>query len=157
MENKKFVEREWNESIKGELDEEGFFYTPNGSFWDPDYVYFNGDGFDKHGGYYDEQMEYIPGEGWDEINMCYFDDEDDDNDDDERYNKHSIDFDGDFDYEGDDDVLEGETGEYVNEPDIETIQIPAKNSNKNNKRNGMNNNNNNGYNKKDNKRNIKFK
>ena len=35
---KKFIEREWNENIEGELDEEGFFITPNGSFWDPDYV-----------------------------------------------------------------------------------------------------------------------
>ena len=72
---KKFIEREWNEEIKGEFDEEGFFTTPNGSFWDPDYVYFNREGYDKHGGYYDEELNYIPGEGWDEINKCYFDDD----------------------------------------------------------------------------------
>ena len=65
---KKFIEREWNEDIDGELDEEGFFVAPNGSFWDPDYVYFNREGYDKHGGYYDENSNYIPGEGWDEIN-----------------------------------------------------------------------------------------
>ena len=78
MEPNKFVEREWNEGIEGKLDEYGFFYTPDGSFWDPDYVYFNKEGFDKHGGYYDKDREYIPGKGWDEINMCYYDDDDED-------------------------------------------------------------------------------
>ena len=68
---KNFIEREWNEEIEGELDEDGFFITPNGSFWDPDYVYFNRDGVDKHGGHYDEKGEYIPGEGWDDENNCY--------------------------------------------------------------------------------------
>ena len=91
-ENSKFVEREWNEEIEGELDEDGFFITPNGSFWDPDYVYFNREGFDKHGGYYNDEGEYIPGKGWDKENNCYesekgedFDDYDDE--DEERYNK----------------------------------------------------------------------
>ena len=65
----KFIEREWNEDIEGELDELDFFTTPNGSFWDPDYVYFNREGYDRHGGYY----LYIPGENWDEKNQCYFD------------------------------------------------------------------------------------
>lgn len=71
MEDKKFVEREWNEEIDGHLDEDGFFITPNGSFWDPDYVYFNREGLDKHGGKYDEKGEYIPGPGWDEELNCY--------------------------------------------------------------------------------------
>ena len=77
---KKFVEREWTEDTIGEEDENGFFYTPNGSFWDPDYVYFNREGFDRHGGCYDSNDEYIPGEGWDEVNMCYFDELDGDDD-----------------------------------------------------------------------------
>ena len=68
---KDFVEREWNEEIKGEYDDDGFFITPNGSFWDPDEVYFNREGFDKHGGYYDDNGEYIPGKGWDDENNCY--------------------------------------------------------------------------------------
>ena len=46
---KDFVEREFTEFIEGEYDEQGFFVTPNGSFWDPDGVYFNREGFDKHG------------------------------------------------------------------------------------------------------------
>ena len=69
----KFIEREWNENIEGELDEDGFFTTPNGSFWDPDYVYFNREGYDKHGGYYDENDIYVPGKSWDEENHCYSD------------------------------------------------------------------------------------
>ena len=69
--NSNFVEREWNEEIKGEYDEDGFFITPNGSFWDPDYVYFNREGYDKHGGRYNDNGEYIPGKGWDNENNCY--------------------------------------------------------------------------------------
>ena len=48
--NKKpFVERILDDYVEGEYDDEGFFNTPNGSFWDPDGVYFNREGFDKHG------------------------------------------------------------------------------------------------------------
>lgn len=28
---KEFINREWTEDIPGDLDEDGFFYTPNGS------------------------------------------------------------------------------------------------------------------------------
>ena len=56
-----FIEREWTEDTKGEYDKDGFFVTPNGSFWDPDGVYFNKEGYDKHGGRYDSEGEYIPG------------------------------------------------------------------------------------------------
>ena len=70
-EKKPFIEREWTEDIEGKLDEDGFFVTPNGSFWDQDYVYFNREGFDRHGGRYDENGEYIPGEGWDDNLNCY--------------------------------------------------------------------------------------
>ena len=76
--NKKtFVERIFHDEIEGEYDDQGFFNTPNGSFWDPDGVYFNREGFDKHGGYYDENNVYIPGKGWDEENNCYKDELDD--------------------------------------------------------------------------------
>ena len=84
MENKTkvFVERELNDEVEGDYDEDGFFITPNGSFWDPDGVYFNRDGYDKHGGYYDDKtQEYVPGKGWDEINNCYKDEYNDDYDD----------------------------------------------------------------------------
>ena len=92
---KNFIEREFDESINGEYDDHGFFNTPNGSFWDPDGVYFNREGFDKHGGYYDDNNEYVPGEGWDEINNCYFD-EVDDYDDDEYGSDHDYDEDDGF-------------------------------------------------------------
>ena len=74
MENKKkFIERQLDEYVEGEYDDQGFFNTPNGSFWDPDGVYFNREGYDKHGGYYDDNQEYVPGKGWDEKNNCYKD------------------------------------------------------------------------------------
>ena len=77
-----FIERELNDDVEGDYDEDGFFNTPNGSFWDPDGVYFNREGFDKHGGYYDEKtQEYIPGKGWDEVNNCYKDEYNDEYDD----------------------------------------------------------------------------
>ena len=68
---KTFVERIFHDDLEGEYDDEGFFTTPNGSFWDPDGVYFNREGYDKHGGYYDDNDEYVPGKGWDEENNCY--------------------------------------------------------------------------------------
>ena len=70
---KTFIERIFHDDLVGEYDDEGFFTTPNGSFWDPDGVYFNREGYDKHGGYYDDNDEYIPGKGWDEENNCYKD------------------------------------------------------------------------------------
>ena len=82
---KDFIEKEWTEYTEGEYDENGFFVTPNGSFWDPDGVYFNREGYDKHGGYYDDNNEYVPGEGWDEANNCYFDEANDYDDDDYEY------------------------------------------------------------------------
>ena len=66
-----FIERIFHDDLEGEYDDEGFFTTPNGSFWDPDGVYFNREGYDKHGGYYDDNDEYVPGKGWDEENNCY--------------------------------------------------------------------------------------
>lgn len=75
---KQFVERILDDYVVGEYDDQGFFNTPNGSFWDPDGVYFNREGYDKHGGYYDDNQEYVPGEGWDEDNNCYKDEYHDD-------------------------------------------------------------------------------
>ena len=82
---KTFVEREFYEGIEGEYDEEGFFNTPNGSFWDPDGVYFNREGYDRHGGYYDDNQEYIPGKGWDNYKNCYRDEIDDYNEEFDEY------------------------------------------------------------------------
>ena len=93
MSNPKFIEREFSENIDGYYDDEGFFNTPNGSFWDPDGVYFNKEGYDKHGGYYDENQEYVPGHGWDEVNNCYKDEYNDDYDD--EYGSDHDDFDDD--------------------------------------------------------------
>ena len=58
---------------KGEFDEDGFFTTPNGSFWDDDHTYFNHLGFDKHGGSYDKFGVYHPGPGYDEKTGLYKD------------------------------------------------------------------------------------
>ncbi len=69
-----YNEREFTEVEGGVYIEEGFYVTPNGSFWDPDGVYFNRDGYDKHEGFYDEGYEYNPGRGWIPHLMCYEDD-----------------------------------------------------------------------------------
>jgi hypothetical protein len=66
-----FIEKEFKEVEGGWYDHYGFYYTPNGSFWDDEGYYFNRDGFDKHGGYYDNNCKYVPGEGWDPLNECY--------------------------------------------------------------------------------------
>ena len=83
-EKKSFIEREWTEDIEGHYDDDGFFITPNGSFWDQDYVYFNREGFDRHGGKYDENGEYIPGEGWDDNLNCYESEKEKDENDEEN-------------------------------------------------------------------------
>lgn len=68
-----FKKRLIQDAIGGKYDSEGFFRTPNGSFWDPDGIYFNREGKDSHGGYYDSNNEYHPGKGWVESLMCYED------------------------------------------------------------------------------------
>ena len=109
----KFIERVFTDDIEGDYDEDGFFITPNGSFWDPDGVYFNRQGYDKHGGYYDDSNgEYVPGKGWEHVNNCYYDDDDDFYEDEEE--------EGHYGYNDDDDLLDEEipiTG------DIEKIHI----------------------------------
>lgn len=57
------------------MDVKFFYFLLFIAFWDPDEVYFNREGFDKHGGYYDDNGQYIPGEGWDDYNNCYFDED----------------------------------------------------------------------------------
>ena len=59
---------------------------------------------------------------WDEINMCYYDDDDED----EFYDNHKegqkqSEHYEDFEYEKDDVLLEGESLDFANDPDIETI------------------------------------
>ena len=131
-EEKKFVEREWTEEIEGHLDKDGFFITPNGSFWDPDYVYFNREGFDRHGGHYDEQGEYIPGKGWDDNLNCYesekeenkSDDDDNEEDEDDDENKMDAGYTEEAmmaelaQFEDDDDLFEGKDI-IKNDPNIE--------------------------------------
>ena len=125
-EKKPFVEREWTEDTEGKYDEDGFFVTPNGSFWDQDYVYFNREGFDKHGGRYDQNGEYIPGEGWDDELNCYesekeqYDKEKEEEEFDEGYTeeammKELVQFDDDDLFEGKDLIKE--------DPNIEKVII----------------------------------
>ena len=72
------------------------------------------------------------GKGWDEINMCYYDDDDEDElyDSHQEGYKHSEDYE-DFEYEKEDDLLEGESLDFANDKDIETIQVPLDNKNDN--------------------------
>ena len=72
--NKEFTEREFEEVDGGQYLENGFYITPNGSFWDSDGVYFNKHGYDKHEGYYNNEYEYQPGRGWIPHMLCYEDD-----------------------------------------------------------------------------------
>jgi len=69
-----FFNRSFHGSEDGNYNEEGFFYTPEGSFWDDEKEYFNRFGFDKYGGKYNTEGIYIPGEGWDEDLQCYQED-----------------------------------------------------------------------------------
>jgi hypothetical protein len=70
---KVITDREFAEVENGEYLENGFYVTPNGSFWDGDGVYFNRQGLDRHEGYYDEEYEYHPGRGWIPHLLCYED------------------------------------------------------------------------------------
>lgn len=78
----------------GYYDEYGFYINPDNSFFDPDKIYFNSQGFDKHGGFYDSNLEYQPGPGWIPDLMCY---------EDERYKNINND---EGNEDNDDDVLE---------------------------------------------------
>ena len=63
--------RERTKDTQGVLDDDGFFRTPNGSFWDCDGEYFNRNGFDVHGGHYVNVLDYVPGPEWIEELGCY--------------------------------------------------------------------------------------
>ena len=69
-----FIERDFEEVEGGLYQEDGFYVTPEGSFWDPDGDYFNKYGFDRYGGIYDQYKDYIPGEGWLDEYQCYKED-----------------------------------------------------------------------------------
>jgi hypothetical protein len=66
-----FRDRDFEEVEDGYYDANGYYITPNGSFWDENQNYFNRDGFDKHGGIFDEYGTYIPGPDWNEDFCCY--------------------------------------------------------------------------------------
>lgn len=68
-----FVERPFEEVEGGFYDDNMFYLTPNGSFWDNNGRYFNREKRDKRGGTYNEDLEYVPGPGWDEDFQCYQD------------------------------------------------------------------------------------
>ena len=109
MESKKEIEisdkipkerRIRTKETEGKFDDNGFFRTPNGSFWDMDGEYFNHYGFDIHGGKYVDQLDYIPGPTWIEELGCYPEDE-------EKYKNEDINhiIDNDLDkFEGEDEI-----------------------------------------------------
>lgn len=71
-----FVDRSFHESFEGFYDEEDFFHTPEGSFFNQNREYFNRFGFDRYGGRYNDMGVYIPGEGWNSDFQCYEEDMD---------------------------------------------------------------------------------
>ena len=111
---------------EGKLDDDGFFRTPNGSFWDMDGEYFNHYGFDIHGGKYINELDYIPGPTWIEDLGCYPEDE-------EKYRNEGIndmDYDNDIDIDNDLDILEAENE--INIHDLGKLDI-----NKGDKKDGI--------------------
>ena len=68
--------RKRTKETEGKFDDDGFFTTPNGSFWDMDGEYFNRYGYDIHGGKYIDKLDYIPGPTWIEELGCYPDEKD---------------------------------------------------------------------------------
>jgi len=64
-----FYERPFEEVEDGNVDDRGFYTTPNGSFWDEDHNYFNHLGYDVNGGMYDKYGIYIPGSKNDDDNI----------------------------------------------------------------------------------------
>ena len=68
--------RKRTKETEGKFDDDGFFTTPNGSFWDMDGEYFNRYGYDIHGGKYIDKLDYIPGPTWIEELGCYPEDKD---------------------------------------------------------------------------------
>jgi hypothetical protein len=66
-----YRDRDFEEVEGGYYDTQGYYITPEGSFWDENLVYFNREGFDKYGGTFDEYGTYLPGPGWNEEFGCY--------------------------------------------------------------------------------------
>ena len=117
---------------EGKFDDDGFFTTPNGSFWDMDGEYFNRYGYDIHGGKYIDKLDYIPGPTWIEELGCYPEDKDkylkeeDLNEDDE--DMKDIDMDN---IEGDEDLINDMKMLKVNENIKEEKKSKKENDKKN--------------------------
>lgn len=73
-----FIERSFHSSFDGFYDEEDFFHTPEGSFFNQNREYYNRFGYDKYGGRYNNMGVYLPGEGWNSDFQCYEEDLDED-------------------------------------------------------------------------------
>ena len=124
--------RKKTKETEGKFDDDGFFTTPNGSFWDMDGEYFNRYGYDIHGGKYIDKLDYIPGPTWIEELGCYPEDKDkylkeeDLNEDDE--DMKDIDMDN---IEGDEDLINDMKMLKVNEDIKEEKKSKKENEKKN--------------------------
>ena len=105
---------------EGKFDDDGFFTTPNGSFWDMDGEYFNRYGYDIHGGKYIDKLDYIPGPTWIEELGCYPEDKD----------KYLKDEDLNDDMDMDMEQFEGD-GDLINDMNMLNIKDDTKEENKN--------------------------
>ena len=127
--------RKRTKETEGKFDDDGFFTTPNGSFWDMDGEYFNRYGYDIHGGKYIDKLDYIPGPTWIEELGCYPEEKDkylkeeDLNDDMEDIKDMDMDM-GKF--EGDSDLINNMKELNVND-DIKEENKNKKDKNKKNK------------------------
>ena len=116
--------RKRTKETEGKFDDDGFFTTPNGSFWDMDGEYFNRYGYDIHGGKYIDKLDYIPGPTWIEELGCYPEDKD----------KYLKDEDVNDDMDMDMEQFEGD-GDLINDMNMLNIKDDTKEENKNKKDN----------------------
>ena len=127
--------RKRTKETEGKFDDDGFFTTPNGSFWDMDGEYFNRYGYDIHGGKYIDKLDYIPGPTWIEELGCYPEEKDkylkeeDLNDDMEDIKDMDMDMEK---FEGDSDLINNMKELNVND-DIKEENKNKKDKNKKNK------------------------
>ena len=127
--------RKRTKETEGQFDDDGFFTTPNGSFWDMDGEYFNRYGYDIHGGKYIDKLDYIPGPAWIEELGCYPEEKDkylkeeDLNDDMEDIKDKDMDMEK---FEGDSDLINDMKMLNVND-DIKEENKNKKDKNKKNK------------------------
>ena len=112
--------RKRTKETEGKFDDDGFFTTPNGSFWDMDGEYFNRYGYDIHGGKYIDKLDYIPGPTWVEELGCYPEDKD----------KYLKDEDLNDDMDMDMEQFEGD-GDLINDMNMLNIKEDIKEENKN--------------------------